>query len=85
MTEWGHSAARDIVAVLAAQPSRNRQRLVLDSLRATVADLSRPHPTAAPARRGVLAVKVAKTPYIMLYRQSQHRLTILRLIDLSRP
>ena len=85
MTEWGHSAARDIVAVLAAQPSRNRQRLILDILRATIADLSRPHQTAAPARRGVSAINVAKTPYIMLYRQSQHRLTILRLIDLSRP
>ena len=85
MTEWGHTAARDILAVLAAQTSRNRQQLILDILRATVTDLSRPHQNAAPARHGISAINLARTPYVMLYRHSQHRLTILRLIDLSRP
>jgi enoyl-[acyl-carrier-protein] reductase (NADH) len=83
MTAWVHSAARELAAALAAQPSRQHQLQMLDQIHATVAKLVRTHQDAAPVREDVTAVPVAGTPFFLLYRQSRHGVTILRLIPFN--
>jgi hypothetical protein len=77
---WTRHAAEQLISVLAAQASRQRQRQFLDMIQTTVAALPQQYPASSPVK-GVAAAPVPETSYMIFYRLSPHGLTILGFID----